>query len=137
MRLVGSAAAAGVVIELKESGSTEFGRKELAAGSTTAADVSAKVSRVHVELSELRGDVTVICRSQNGTGVKTKGGGWLWRWLPQGAQCVLRPGDMIVGVNEQEVESVKQLSVLLQIRTDRWRLAIERGGKVFDLTVRG
>ena len=44
MRLVGSAAAAGVVIELKESGSTEFGRKELAAGSTTAADVSAKVS---------------------------------------------------------------------------------------------
>lgn len=49
----------------------------------------------------------------------------------------LRPGDMIVGVNQQEIESVKQLSVLLQIRTDRWRLAIERGGKVFDLTVRG
>jgi hypothetical protein len=32
---------------------------------------------------------------------------------------------------------VKQLTVLLQFRTDRWRLAIERGGKVFDLTVRG
>jgi len=49
----------------------------------------------------------------------------------------LRPGDVIVGVNDQDVESVKQLTVLLQIRAPRWRLAIERGGKVFDLTVRG
>ena len=36
MRLVGSAAVAGIVIQLKESGSTEFGRKELTAVSTTA-----------------------------------------------------------------------------------------------------
>ena len=49
----------------------------------------------------------------------------------------LRPGDIIVGVNDQEVENVKQLTVILQIRTARWRLAIERGGKIFDLTVRG
>jgi Do/DeqQ family serine protease len=49
----------------------------------------------------------------------------------------LRRGDIVIGVNDQEVESVKQLTVLLQFRTARWRLAIERGGKVFDLTVRG
>ncbi|MEM8643440.1 MAG: DegQ family serine endoprotease [Pseudomonadota bacterium] len=49
----------------------------------------------------------------------------------------LRTGDILVGINDQKVESVKQLSVLLQIRAPRWRLAIERGGKVFDLTVRG
>ncbi|HML92046.1 Do family serine endopeptidase [Methyloceanibacter sp.] len=49
----------------------------------------------------------------------------------------LRPGDIIVGVNDQKIESVKQLSVVLQIRTALWKLAIERGGKVFDLTIRG
>jgi Do/DeqQ family serine protease len=49
----------------------------------------------------------------------------------------LRPGDLIVGVNDQKIQSVKELTVLLQIRTARWRLAIERGGRVFDLTVRG
>lgn len=49
----------------------------------------------------------------------------------------LRPGDIIVGVNDQKIESVKQLSVVLQIQTALWKLAIERGGKVFDLTIRG
>jgi S1-C subfamily serine protease len=53
------------------------------------------------------------------------------------ARLGLRPGDIIVGVNDEEIQSVKHLSELLQAAVGRWRLAIERGGKVFDLTVRG
>jgi Do/DeqQ family serine protease len=53
------------------------------------------------------------------------------------ARLGLRPGDIIVGVNDEEIQSVKHLSEVLQAAVGRWRLAIERGGKVFDLTVRG
>ena len=49
----------------------------------------------------------------------------------------LRPGDIIIGVNDEGIQSVKQLSDVLQAAVGRWRLAIERGGKVFELTVRG
>ncbi|MEM7192034.1 MAG: PDZ domain-containing protein, partial [Pseudomonadota bacterium] len=52
-------------------------------------------------------------------------------------QLGLRTGDMIVGVNDQEIQSVEQLASILKRRSALWRLAIERGGKVFDLTVRG
>ena len=49
----------------------------------------------------------------------------------------LRPGDIIVGVNEQDISTVKQLAVVLEQQRGRWQLAIERGGKVFNLAIQG
>ena len=49
----------------------------------------------------------------------------------------LRKGDIIVGVNDQDIASVNQLAVLLQTQSGRWQLAIERRGKVFKLALRG
>lgn len=53
------------------------------------------------------------------------------------ARLGLRRGDIIVGLNTEEVSSVKQLAVLLQVPGRGWRLAIERGGKVFNLAIQG
>ncbi len=49
----------------------------------------------------------------------------------------LRRGDIIVGVNEHEISTVKQLTVVLEQQRGRWQLAIERGGKVFNLAIQG
>ncbi len=52
-------------------------------------------------------------------------------------QLGLRRGDVIVGLNNEKVESVKQLAVLLETSGGGWRLAVKRGGKVFDLAIQG
>jgi Do/DeqQ family serine protease len=52
-------------------------------------------------------------------------------------QLGIRRGDIIVGLNNEKVSSVKQLAVLLEASGSGWRLAIERGGKVFDLAIQG
>jgi S1-C subfamily serine protease len=49
----------------------------------------------------------------------------------------LRRGDIIAGMNDQEIASVKELVVLLQARGGGWRLAVERGGKIFNLAIQG
>lgn len=49
----------------------------------------------------------------------------------------IRRGDIIVGLNNEKVESVKQLAVLLDASNGAWRLAVERGGKVFNLAIQG
>jgi len=49
----------------------------------------------------------------------------------------LKPGDIVVGINNEKVSSVRQLTVLLQLRGGGWRLAVERGGKVFNLAIQG
>lgn len=49
----------------------------------------------------------------------------------------LRRGDIIVGLNDEKVTSVKQLAVLLQVRGGGWTLSVERGGKVFNLAIQG
>jgi len=49
----------------------------------------------------------------------------------------LRRGDIIVGVNQEKVSSVKALAVLLDVQGGGWRLSIERGGKVFNLAIQG
>jgi len=49
----------------------------------------------------------------------------------------LRRGDIIAGLNNEKVESVKQLAVLLERSGGGWQLAIERGGKVFNLAIQG
>jgi len=49
----------------------------------------------------------------------------------------LKRGDIIVGLNEEEVSSVKQLAVLLEVKGGGWTLSVERGGKVFNLAIQG
>jgi len=49
----------------------------------------------------------------------------------------IRRGDIIVGINQKEVSSVKELAVLLEMRGAGWRLSVERGGKVFNLAIQG
>jgi serine protease Do len=49
----------------------------------------------------------------------------------------LRQGDIVVGINNEEVSTVKQLTLLLQLDTGGWRLSVERGGKVFNLAIQG
>jgi Do/DeqQ family serine protease len=49
----------------------------------------------------------------------------------------IRRGDLIVGLNNEKIKSVKQLAALLETSGGGWRLAIERGGKVFDLAIQG
>ena len=49
----------------------------------------------------------------------------------------MKRGDIIVGLNEEEVSSVKQLAVLLEVRGGGWTLSVERGGKVFNLAIQG
>jgi Do/DeqQ family serine protease len=49
----------------------------------------------------------------------------------------LRRGDIIVGVNNEKISSVKQLTVTLEVGGGAWRLALERGGKVFNLAIQG
>ncbi len=49
----------------------------------------------------------------------------------------LRRGDIIVGVNQEKISSVKALAVVLEAPGGGWRLSIERGGKVFNLAIQG
>ena len=49
----------------------------------------------------------------------------------------LRRGDIIVGVNNKKMDSVKTLAVMLESGGGAWRLALERGGKLFNLAIQG
>jgi Do/DeqQ family serine protease len=49
----------------------------------------------------------------------------------------LRRGDIIVGLNNEEISSVQQLAVELEVGGAGWRLSVERGGKVFNLAIQG
>ena len=47
----------------------------------------------------------------------------------------LRPGDIVAGVNGEPVVSIEALERALDDPRRRWRVSIERGGQVFDLTI--
>jgi len=53
------------------------------------------------------------------------------------ARLGLKRGDLVVGVNNEKVTSVANLTVALELGNGTWRLAVERGGKVFTVTVQG
>ena len=53
------------------------------------------------------------------------------------ARLGIRRGDIVVGINEEKVDSVAHLEVTLEIAGRGWRLAVERGGKVFNLAIQG
>ena len=50
----------------------------------------------------------------------------------------LRPGDLIVTVNNAKVSSAKQLDDALNMagRPDEWELSIDRGGRIYDVPIR-
>lgn len=49
-----------------------------------------------------------------------------------------KPGDKIVGINDQEIASTKDLArILADARGHSWHLAIERDGRVIETTLRG
>jgi type II secretory pathway component PulC len=49
----------------------------------------------------------------------------------------LRPGDIIVRINDRDIQSVKQLKQLLQTRQRAWELIIRRGGEELQTYLRG
>jgi Do/DeqQ family serine protease len=53
------------------------------------------------------------------------------------ARLGIRPGDIVAGVNESKVASVSELESILTGGFGLWRLSVERGGRVFNLELRG
>lgn len=49
----------------------------------------------------------------------------------------LRPGDIVRGVNRQEIETTRMLEAITKAPPRVWQLDIERDGKVSQLTLRG
>lgn len=49
----------------------------------------------------------------------------------------LRRGDIIVGINSEKVPTVEALAIKLDSGGGAWRLALKRGGKVFNIAIRG
>jgi Do/DeqQ family serine protease len=49
----------------------------------------------------------------------------------------LRRGDIIVGVNNEKISTVKALAISLAPGGGAWRLALRRGGKVFNIAIQG
>ena len=52
-------------------------------------------------------------------------------------QLGIKRGDIVVGVNNEDVSSVEQLAAALEAGSGTWRLAVERGGKLFNLAIQG
>ena len=53
------------------------------------------------------------------------------------ARLGVKRGDIVVGINNEKVKSVAQLVAALDAADGGWRLSVERGGKVFNLTIQG
>jgi Do/DeqQ family serine protease len=53
------------------------------------------------------------------------------------ARLGVKRGDIVVAVNNEKVKSVAQLVTVLDLAGGGWRLAVERGGKVFNLAIQG
>jgi S1-C subfamily serine protease len=53
------------------------------------------------------------------------------------ARLGMKRGDIIIGINNEKVKSVVELQASLAIPGAGWRLALERGGKLFNLAIQG
>jgi Do/DeqQ family serine protease len=53
------------------------------------------------------------------------------------ARLGVKRGDIVVGINNEKVKSVAQLAAALDAADGGWRLSVERGGKVFNLSIQG
>jgi len=53
------------------------------------------------------------------------------------AKFGFRRGDILVGVNDNKVTSVKDLAAALERSLSGWRLSFEREGKVFSVAIQG
>ncbi|NDE89607.1 MAG: Do family serine endopeptidase [Alphaproteobacteria bacterium] len=52
------------------------------------------------------------------------------------ARLGIRPGDIIVGINNQETHSVSDVTAALKLSANAWRISINRGGNVITVVVR-
>ncbi len=53
------------------------------------------------------------------------------------ARLGLKRGDILVAINDEKIDSVAQLVVTLELASRGWKLAVERGGRVFNFAVQG
>jgi Do/DeqQ family serine protease len=53
------------------------------------------------------------------------------------ARLGIKRGDIVVGINDEKIDSVAHLVVTLELAGRGWRLAVERGGKLFNLAIQG
>lgn len=53
------------------------------------------------------------------------------------ARLGVKRGDIVVSLNNEKVSSVAQLAAALDLSGDRWRLSVERDGKLFNLAISG
>ena len=53
------------------------------------------------------------------------------------ARLGVKRGDIVVGLNNEKMSSVAQLAAALDLSGDRWRLSVERDGKLFNLAISG
>jgi serine protease Do len=53
------------------------------------------------------------------------------------ARFGVKRGDIVVAINDEKITSVDQLVGILAVPTGAWRLAVERGGKVYSLAIQG
>ena len=53
------------------------------------------------------------------------------------ARLGIRRGDIVVGINEEKIDTVAHLEVTLEMPAAARRLAVERAGKVFNLAIQG
>lgn len=53
------------------------------------------------------------------------------------ARLGVKRGDIVVGMNNEKIQSVDQLVNVLATSDGGWRLSVERGGKLFNLTIQG
>ena len=53
------------------------------------------------------------------------------------ARLGLKRGDIVVGINDEKIDSVAHLVVTLELAGRGWKLAVERGGQVFNFAIQG
>ena len=53
------------------------------------------------------------------------------------AKRFFRPGDIILEINGNAIDSVETLTAVIKANEGFWRIAINRGGRILKLTIGG
>ena len=59
------------------------------------------------------------------------------RGSPAGNTRFLRPNDIIVALNGERIESVRQLADVVQLQARRWHVSLKRGGRLLNVVIGG
>lgn len=57
------------------------------------------------------------------------------RSTPAGTTRFLRPGDIVVALNGERVESVSHLKVLVKLPARQWRVSVKRKGRILNVVI--